>query len=280
MSDFSGIDLTGKTALVTGSSRGIGAGIAVLLGKRGANVVINYVSEGSKSKAEQVAADIQAVGSKASVCQASVSTMEDIPKLIEAAVALSPNNKIDILVHNAAQGLEADIEDITLEFYNQHFDCNVRGPLFLTQASLPHMGSGGRIVLISSAAARMAVPQQTVYAATKAANESFCRVWAKELGQKYGVTVNCINPGPIATGKRSCEAFYIALLTRKFCEDQWFQSDEKFLREMEPLINSTPAAARVGEVDDVAPLVAFLCSDDARWTTGSVLSANGGLCLF
>ncbi|KAH8702253.1 hypothetical protein BGW36DRAFT_424535 [Talaromyces proteolyticus] len=261
MPDFKGVDLSGKTALVTGSSRGIGSGIALLLGKRGANVVVNYVSDGSKERAAKVAAEIEQAGSRAAICQADVSKMEDIPKLVEATLSLSSNRKIDILVHNAAQGLDADLKNTTLHFYNIHFDCNVRGPLFLTQAFLPHLARGGRIVFVSSAGARMGVPQQTVYAATKAANESFARVWAKELGQEYGVTINCINPGPIAT-------------------DQWFQSDEKFLQEMQPLIESTPAAARVGEVDDVAPLVAFLCSEDARWTTGSVLSASGGLCLY
>lgn len=102
---------------------------------------------------------------------------------------------------SAAQGLDADLKDTTLDFYNIHFDCNVRGPLFLTQAALPHIARGGRIVFISSAAARMGIPQQTVYAATKAANESFARVWSKELGQEYGITVNCVNPGPVATGK-------------------------------------------------------------------------------
>ncbi|KAJ5626323.1 hypothetical protein N7510_002632 [Penicillium lagena] len=261
MPDFSGIDLSGKTAIVTGSSRGVGAGIAVMLGKRGASVVVNYVSGSSKEKALKVIADVEAAGSKASLCQANVSKMEDIPKLIEAALALSPSKKIDILIHNAAQGLDADLKDTTLDFYNIHFDCNVRGPLFLTQAALPHIARGGRIVFISSAAARMGVPQQTVYAATKAANESFARVWAKELGQEYGITVNCVNPGPVAT-------------------DQWFASDEKFLQEMQPLIDSTPAAARVGEVSDIAPLVAFLCSEDAKWTTGSVLSASGGLLIY
>lgn len=91
--------------------------------------------------------------------------------------------------------------DTTVDFYTSHFDCNVRAPLFLTKACVPHFPKGGRVVFISSAGARMGVQGQTVYAATKAANESFARVWAKELGQKYGVTVNCVNPGPIATGE-------------------------------------------------------------------------------
>jgi 3-oxoacyl-[acyl-carrier protein] reductase len=162
------------------------------------------------------------------------------------------------LPNSAAQGNEANLVDTTEDFYDRHFDANVKGPVFLTKAVEPHLPKGGRIVFISSAGARLGVAGQTVYAATKAANEALARVWAKELGQSHGITVNSVNPGPIAT-------------------DQWFQSDEQFLKDMQPLIDSTPAAARVGEVNDIAPLVAFLCSDDARWTTGATLSANGGL---
>lgn len=121
----------------------------------------------------------------------------------------------------------------------------------------------------------MGVAGQTVYAATKAANESFVRVWAKELGQSHSVTVNAVNPGPIATGKFRLMIFPFDTLTVR--TDQWFQSDEQFLKDMQPLIESTPAAARVADVEDIAPLVAFLCSEDARWTTGATLSANGGL---
>lgn len=104
---------------------------------------------------------------------------------------------------SAAQGLEADLVNTTVEFYEQHFDCNVRGPIFLTKAVLPHMPKGGRVVFISSAGARVGVGGQTVYAATKAANEALCRTWAKELGQDYGITINNVNPGPIATGELS-----------------------------------------------------------------------------
>lgn len=91
--------------------------------------------------------------------------------------------------------------DTTPEFYQTHFDCNVRGPIFLTKAAEPHLPNGGRIVFISSAGARLGVAGQTVYAATKAADEALVRVWAKELGQSHGITVNCVNPGPIATGE-------------------------------------------------------------------------------
>ncbi|KAL0938626.1 L-xylulose reductase 1 [Colletotrichum truncatum] len=258
MSDFKGLSLQGKVAIVTGASRGLGAGIAELLGKRGANVVVNYVSESSRERAEKVVQTIETNGTKAILCQADVSKLADIPKLVESALKISPSGKIDILIHNAAQGNEANLVDTTPEFYDRHFDTNVKGPIFLTKAVEPYLPKGGRIVFISSAGARLGVAGQTVYAATKAANEALARVWAKELGQSHGITVNSVNPGPIAT-------------------DQWFQSDEQFLKDMQPLIESTPAAARVGEVDDIAPLVAFLCSEDAKWTTGSTLSANGGL---
>ncbi|KAH7376622.1 hypothetical protein B0T11DRAFT_23085 [Plectosphaerella cucumerina] len=258
MPDFSGLDLSGKTAIVTGASRGLGAAIAVLLGKRGANIVLTYITPSSKERAEKVAAEVQANGTKAVVVQADVGKIDQLQPIVDAALKISTTGKIEILIHNAAQGLEAPLVETTPEFYDTHFDTNVKGPIFLTKAVVPHLPKGGRIVFISSAGARLGVAGQTVYAATKAANEANVRTWAKELGQSHGVTVNCVNPGPIAT-------------------DQWFNSDEQFLKDMQPLIDSTPAAARVGEVGDIAPLVAFLCTDDARWTTGACLSANGGL---
>ncbi|GAM90466.1 hypothetical protein ANO11243_085100 [Dothideomycetidae sp. 11243] len=258
MPDFTGLSLEGKTAIVTGASRGLGAGIAILLAKRGANVVVNYVSDSSEKRGQEVVDQITKLGRKAILVKANVSNIDEIPRLIDGALKISETGKIEILIHNAAQGNEANLVDTTPDFYERHFDCNVRGPIFLTKAAEPHLPKGGRIVFISSAGARLGVGGQTVYAATKAADEALARVWAKELGQSHGITANSINPGPIAT-------------------DQWFQSDEQFLKDMQPLIDSTPAAARVGEVDDIAPLVAFLCSDDAKWVTGSTLSANGGL---
>lgn len=97
--------------------------------------------------------------------------------------------------------MEANLVDTSLDLYTTHFDCNVRGPIFLTKAALPYLPRGGRIVFISSAAARLGVAGHTVYGPTKAANEALVRVWAKELGHSHGITVNCVNPGPVATGK-------------------------------------------------------------------------------
>lgn len=123
------------------------------------------------------------------------------------------------------------------------------------------MPKGGRIIIVSSVSARMGVPQQSVYAATKAANEALARVWATELGQSQGITVNCVNPGPVAT-------------------DGYFNSDQDFIDALKPLIDSTPAAPRIGEPQDIAPLVGFLATEESRWVTGSVVSASGGLLLF
>ncbi|GAP85725.1 putative 3-oxoacyl-[acyl-carrier-protein] reductase [Rosellinia necatrix] len=258
MPDFKGLDLTGKTAIVTGASRGIGAAIAILLGRRGANVVVNYMSDKSKQRAADVVTKIEETGSQATLCQASVADVKQISKIIDTALKISKNGKIDILIHNAALGVDANLNEVTEELFQTHFDTNVKGPIFLTKAVVPHIARGGRIVFVSSAAARLGVAGQTVYGATKAANESCARVWAKELGQSHGITVNCVNPGPVAT-------------------DQWEESDEQFRQDMRPLINETPAAARIAEVDDISPLVAFLCTEDARWSTGGVLCANGGL---
>ncbi|EXL66963.1 hypothetical protein FOPG_16894 [Fusarium oxysporum f. sp. conglutinans race 2 54008] len=258
MPNFEGLDLTGKTAIVTGASRGIGAAIAILLGQRGANVVVNFTSANSKQRAIDVVKKIEATGSQATLCQASVANVKEISQIIDTGLQLSQTGKIDILIHNAALGIDANLDEVTEELFQTHFDTNVKGPIFLTKAVIPHIAKGGRVVFVSSAAARLGVAGQTVYGATKAANESCARVWAKELGQSHGITVNCVNPGPVAT-------------------DQWQESDDQFRQDMQPLIESTPAAARIAEVDDIAPLVAFLCTDDARWATGSVVCANGGL---
>ncbi|SPO06755.1 related to 3-oxoacyl-[acyl-carrier-protein] reductase [Cephalotrichum gorgonifer] len=258
MPDFKGLELTGKTAIVTGASRGIGAEIARLLGKRGANVVVNYVSAGSQQRSEDLSKTIREYGVKAVAVQADISKVAECPKLIEAALGISETGKVEILIHNAALGVDANLVEVTEELFATHFDTNVKGPIFLTKAAEPHLPQGGRVVFVSSAAARLGVAGQTVYAATKAANEALARVWAVELGQSHGITVNCVNPGPVAT-------------------DQWNESDEQFRNDMKPLIDSTPAAARIAEPNDIAPLVAFLCTEDARWSSGGVLCANGGL---
>ncbi|KAH7022004.1 hypothetical protein EDB80DRAFT_758258 [Ilyonectria destructans] len=253
------LPLEGKTAIVTGSSRGIGAGIALDLAQKGANVLVHYNTESSTAAAEDVADKIRALGRKSATLRANLSNVDELQSILDCALKnVSETGKIEILVHNAAIGRDALLKDTTLQFYDDHVDCNIRGLYFLTQKALPHLPRGGRIVIVSSVAARLGVATQGIYSATKAAGEALARVWAKELGQESGITVNCINPGPVAT-------------------DQWRASSEEFVEAMKPVIESTPAAPRVGEIEDIAPLVSFLCTEEARWVTGSVLSANGGL---
>ncbi|KAI1621092.1 hypothetical protein EDD37DRAFT_639759 [Exophiala viscosa] len=185
----------------------------------------------------------------------------DREAMVQNALELSgPKKKIDILVHNAAVWDKCDLADLTDELYDRFDDTNVKGVTFLTKAVLPHIARNGRIVLMSSILARQGISSTSLYSASKASLEAFARVWAAELGQKYGVTVNCVNPGPVAT-------------------DMWFSSDTEYLDAMQPTIDATPAAARIGEVDDIAPIVGFLCSEQSRWVTGNVISANGGLLL-
>jgi NAD(P)-dependent dehydrogenase (short-subunit alcohol dehydrogenase family) len=252
-------DFSGKTAIVTGSSRGIGREIALSLAQSNANVVINYNSDKSASKAQDLVDIIKNLGGNAIAVRGSVGDLGIHDKLIDAALNVSPSGKIDILIHNAGCGDDATLEQVNEGLYNRIYDTNVKGPIFLTQKVAKHLAKGSRIVFVSSAAARMGVEECTVYGSSKAAIENLIKVWAKELGQKFGCTVNAVNPGPVNT-------------------DQLFDSSPEQLEFLKELAKETPAAPRLAETNDIAPLILFLCSEGARWSSGSVLNANGGMC--
>ncbi|KAH9216918.1 hypothetical protein DL95DRAFT_362535 [Leptodontidium sp. 2 PMI_412] len=226
-------NLSGKTAIITGSARGIGAGIAKGLAQRGANVVVNYTSARGEVAAAVLARDIEAMGRKVAVVQANVAIFADVNKIINSALA------IDLLVHNAATGDDCFLEEMTEDFYQAQMDVNLKGSRSQRrpQFTLSHFGRGGRIVLITSVSARMGMPQQTTYAASKAALEGICKVWATELGRKYDITVNCVSPGPVET-------------------DMWKECEPEVTADFQHMINATPAAPRVGEVSDIVPTVA------------------------
>ncbi|KAG8820530.1 hypothetical protein FRB91_000547 [Serendipita sp. 411] len=242
--------LQGKVALVTGSSRGIGAAIAISLAREGANVVVNYVSPTSKSRAEEVAKTIEGFGSKALVVQADLAKLEDLENLVKEAVATF--GRIDILVNNSGISQLAKIGDITPESYSQIFDINVRAIIFLSQAVVAHMPNGGRIINVSSTLARMGYPTSAVYSASKGAVESLTRVMGIELRDKE-IRVNSVAPGPITT-------------------DMFNQNDEQ-TRE------AIKAHFPVGEPADIADAVAFLASPASRWVTGTTISTNNGMVL-
>ena len=167
-------------------------------------------------------------------------------------------SQLDILINNAGAGDNRPLEEVTEEVYEQLMTVNVKSVLFMTQAFVAYVKPGGRIVNLSSISARGGYATQTVYAASKAAVEAMTRVWATELGHKYGVTVNCVNPGPVDT-------------------DMYRAAGEVHLARMTKENQKTPAAPRAGTPEDIADIVCFLCEERARWITGDTICANGGM---
>lgn len=244
--------LSGKVAVVTGASKGIGAAIARQLAADGAAVVVNYAS--SQAAAEQVVADITIKGGRAVVVKADVAKPEDIQALFDEAVRAF--GKVDVLVNNAGVYEFAPLEAVSPEHYHKQFDLNVLGLLLTTQEAVKHFGvNGGSVVNISSVVSRLALPASSVYAATKAAVDSITRTLAAELGPKK-IRVNAVNPGMVETEGTHSQGI----------------TGSDFRRQTEA---ATPLG-RIGQVDDIAPAVAFLASDEAKWITGETLFISGG----
>lgn len=244
-----------RNAIVTGGSRGIGAGIAIELAKRGANVLITY--EKSAKAADEVVARIENLGVRGLALQANSLDIESPAKIVKALA--DAWGKIHIIVNNAGIGDDIFLQDLTEADFDRHMAINVRMPTFLVKAAIPHFGEAPRIVNLSSVMARVGSAQATAYCASKAALEGVTKVLAVELGHKYGATVNCVNPGPVDT-------------------DMWRQTAQGVRDEWESRkAVETPAAPRIGTVDDIAQIVAFLSEEQSRWTTGSTVCANGGM---
>ncbi|KAG4438901.1 hypothetical protein IFR05_005636 [Cadophora sp. M221] len=246
--------LKGKTAIVSGSSSGIGLAIARELSSRGCNIVLNYPFPSLSAQALNLTSEFT---TKAIAVCANISTVEGPQALINAAV--SEFGKIDILVNNAALAVNLPFEEQTLEHWDSLVNLNGRGTFLLTQAALPHLvEKGARIVNIDSISSRAAPPLQTIYAGTKGMVDSFTRCWAKELPPKYSCTVNAVSPGPTMT-----EGFAAA--------------GEAFMKEMKPVMDQTPVGSRMANPDEIAFAVAFLCEPRASWINGLNLTASGGL---
>ncbi|MBY5760434.1 glucose 1-dehydrogenase [Rhizobium leguminosarum] len=243
--------LTGKVAVVTGASKGIGAAIAKALAAEGAQVVVNYAS--SKAGADAVVASISAAGGKAIAVQGDVSKAAEAQGLVDAAVR--EFGKLDVLVNNSGVYEFASIEEVTEEQYRRIFDVNVLGVLLTTQAAVKHLGEGGSIINISSVVTSLALPATTVYTGTKGAVEGINSVLAKELGPRK-IRVNAILPGMVET-----EGAHTAGVIGSDFE--------------QTIVAQTPLG-RIGQPDDIAGVAVFLASDDARWLTGERLAASGG----
>ena len=245
--------LTGKVAVVTGASKGIGASIAKHLADEGAAVVVNYAS--SKEGADRVVAEITGKGGKAIAVQANVAKKAEIERLF--AETKKAFGRLDILVNNAGIYEFSPLEDITEEHFHKQFDLNVLGLILASQEAAKHFGpAGGSIVNISSVVSPMPVPNGSVYSATKAAVDAVTKSLAKELGAR-NIRVNSINPGMVVT--EGVQAAGIA------------ESD--FRKQIEA---QTPLG-RIGQPQDIAPAAVFLASADAGWITGETLVIAGGL---
>ena len=245
--------LNGKVAVVTGASKGIGAGIAKEFGEAGAAVIVNYAS--SKTDADKVVNEITKRGGKAVAVQGSVTKKDDVEKLFAAAEKAF--GKLDILVNNAGVYEFVPLEDVTEQQFHKMFDTNVLGMLLATQEALKHFNAeGGSIINIGSLASSLTPPTAVVYNATKGAVDAITRTLAKELGPRK-IRVNSINPGMV--------------ITEGAVAGGYTEGD------MRNMFESMTPLGRVGETDDIAPAAVFFASDDSKWITGETLLIAGGL---
>jgi len=244
------IKLAGKTALVTGASRGIGRATALALAAAGAQVLVHY-SRG-ETEADALVRDIHAAGGKAQKLQADL-RQADGPHTLAKAVRDIIGCRLDILVANAGIAYARSIEDTTVDEFDELFAVNVRAPFFLVQQLLPVMCKGSNIILLSSLAARSAVGQLPAYSATKGAVDTLVKHFAAALGER-GIRVNAVAPGVVPTEMSS------------------FAKTE----EGRTATLQMQALKRLAEPEDVAEAVTFLASDQARWITGDTLQVDGG----
>jgi 3-oxoacyl-[acyl-carrier protein] reductase len=245
-------NLTGKVAIVSGASKGIGAAIAERLAEDGAEVVVNYSK--SAREAQAVVSRIQAKGGKARAVQADVSKHTEAKALVDATVRES--GKLDILVNNAGVFEFLPLSNVHEEHFDRQFDLNVKGLLFASQAAASAFGDrGGSIINISSVASQSAIPNASVYSATKAAVDAITRSLAAELGPKK-ILVNSVLPGMTET--EGVQAMQGSKEMRAYAVPQ------------------TPLG-RIGQPRDIANVVSFLASDEAGWITGQAIPVSGGL---
>jgi NAD(P)-dependent dehydrogenase (short-subunit alcohol dehydrogenase family) len=243
--------LSGKTALVTGASRGIGRASALALAMAGAQVLVHYSN--SEKEADVVVAEIRNAGGRAEKIGADL-RRADGPHILAKRVRAIVGDRLDILVANAGISKAASIEDTKIEDFDNLFAVNVRAPCFLVQQLLPALCKGSTIIFTSSRAAQVSVGAVSAYAATKGAIDTLVKHFASALGPR-GIRVNAVAPGVVETD--------LSNFTKT-------EAGREVALGMQAL-------KRVAQPDDIAPVVAFLASDDARWITGDTVRVDGGL---
>jgi len=245
--------LTGQVAVVTGASKGIGAGIAKALGAEGASVVVNYSS--SREGADRVVQQIVANGGKAIAVQGDVSKQADITRLFETTK--KAYGKLNILVNNAGIYEFAPLEGTTEDLFHRQFNLNVLGLLLTTKEAVKLMGpEGGSIINISSGVSKILPPNTSIYAATKASVDAITSILSKELGARK-IRVNSINPGLIETE---------GVHTQGFAEG-----------DFRKWIETQSSLGRIGQTDDISPTAVYLASSDSKYMTGETVRVTGGI---
>jgi NAD(P)-dependent dehydrogenase (short-subunit alcohol dehydrogenase family) len=247
-----------KIALVTGGSRGLGKDMALSISRKGIDVILTYRS--NKDEAEKVVKEIETMGQNASSLQLNMSDFNSlngfVSTLLSALSSKWKTNSIDFLINNAGMGATVPFTEVTEELFTDFLNVHFKGIFFLTQKLVPHINDGGRIINISTGTTRFSNPGYSVYASMKGAIEVFTKYLAKELGAK-GIGANVVAPGPIETDFNSG-----AIRNNP-------QTKER-LSSLSPL-------GRVGIADDIGGVVAFLCTDEAKWINGQRLEVSGGI---
>ena len=242
--------LNNKVVLVTGASRGIGAAVAKKIAGEGAKVIINYA--GNRDEAEQTVRSIKEAGGDAIALQADVSKSAEVTVLFDAAIAHF--GRIDVLINNAGVMITKLLKDTTDDDFTRQFEVNVRGTFNTLREAATKLANGGTIINTSTTLTRAMIPTYATYVATKGAVEQLTRVFAKEMGSR-GITVNAVLPGPTNT-----ELFV-----------------KGKTQEMIDRLASLNAFNRLGEVEDIAKVIVFLASDDAKWISGQTIGINGAM---
>ena len=250
--------LTTKIALVTGGSRGLGKDMALSIARKGMDVIITYHSK--EEEAKRVVEQIKEIGRNAAALNLDMGVFSSLDSFIKKVSDCLQSNwgvsSLDYLINNAGMGATVPFEKVTEELFNDFMNVHFKGIYFLTQKMLPHINNGGGIINISTGTTRFSNPGYSVYASMKGAIEVFTRYVAKELGAR-GIRANVVAPGPIETD------FNSAVISSN--------------PEIKNRLSSLTPLGRVGHADDIGGVVAFLCTDDAKWINGQRIEVSGGL---
>lgn len=249
---------TKKIALVTGGSRGLGKDMAISIAKKGIDLIITY--RNNEADANNTVKEIESIGQRAVSLKLDMSDFKSMDNFVQSISEILQStwgtSNLDFLINNAGMGATVPFMDVTEELFNDFLNVHYKGIYFLTQKLVPHINAGGRIINISSGTTRFSNPGYSVYASMKAAIEVFTKYLAKELGAK-GIGANVVAPGPVETD------FNNAAIRNN--------------PQLKGILSSLSPLGRVGAADDIGSVVAFLCTEDAKWINGQRIEVSGGI---